>query len=231
MAGAATARAGGVLVTGFEPYGGRGLNPARDVARALDGTMIAGHLVAGRTLPVSYDGLARRLSAMIDELRPSLVISLGLWPGETAIRLERFGLNLADFEIPDNEGALLADAPIVAEGGTGLRATLPLRAIEAALLASGIPARLSSTAGTFLCNAALYQLLYLLGERAPGARGGFIHLPYLPEQVALLLRETREARRLELHQRADVASMALPLQAKAVSIAIATALGEATRER
>jgi len=231
MAEAAIARAGGVLVAGFEPYGGRGRNPACDVVRALDRSVIAGHPVAGRTLPVSYNGLARRLSAMIDELHPRLVISLGLWPGETAIRLERFGLNLADFEIPDNEGALLTDAPIVAEGGAGLRSTLPLRAIEAALLASGIPARLSSTAGTFLCNATLYQLLHLLGERAPGARGGFIHLPYLPEQVALLLRETAAERRLELHQRADVASMALPLQVKAVSIAIATALGEPARIR
>jgi len=229
MAEAAIAGVSGVLVTGFEPYGGRGLNPAYDVARALDGTVIAGRAIAGRTLPVSYDGLARRLAAMIDELKPRLVISLGLWPGETAIRLERLGLNLADFEIPDNEGALLADAPIVAGGGDGLCATLPLRAIEAALLASGIPARLSSTAGTFLCNATLYQLLYLLGERAPGARGGFVHLPYLPEQVALLLRATGAERRLELHQRADIASMALPLQVKAVSIAIATALGEPER--
>lgn len=214
------------LVTGFEPYGGRGLNPARDVARALDGRVIAGHAVVGRTLPVSYRGLTERLAAMIEELRPRLVVSLGLWPGETAIRLERFGLNFADFEIPDNEGALLADAPLVAGGGIGLRASLPLRAIEEALLAKGIPARLSSTAGTFLCNATLYELLRLLGERSPETMGGFIHLPYLPEQVALLLAELREEQRLELHQRADLASMALELQVEAISIAITTALKE-----
>jgi pyroglutamyl-peptidase len=217
------------LVTGFEPYGGRGLNPARDVAKALDGRVIAGHPVVGRTLPVAYAGLAERLAAMIDELRPCLVVSLGLWPGEAAIRLERFGLNLADFEIPDNEGALLADAPIVAGGGTGLRARLPLRAIEAALLAKGIPARLSLTAGSFLCNATLHELLRLLAERVPDAGGGFIHLPYLPEQVARLLAAMREERRLELHQRADLASMALDLQIEAVAIALATALEEPAR--
>jgi len=217
------------LVTGFAPYGNRGCNPAAEVALAMDGRNVAGAQVIGRTLPVTYSGLRSKIEGLLAEIQPAVAISLGLWPGEPVIRIERIGVNVTDFEIPDNEGALLADAPIVAGGGDGLCATLPLRAIEAALLASGIPARLSSTAGTFLCNATLYQLLYLLGERAPGARGGFVHLPYLPEQVALLLRATGAERRLELHQRADIASMALPLQVKAVSIAIATALGEPER--
>ena len=96
-----------VLVTGFEPYGGRGRNPAAEIAKALDGRMIAGHQVVGRTLPVSYRGLVERLGALIDEHNPAATISLGLWPGEPVIRLERFGLNLADFEIADNDGGKL----------------------------------------------------------------------------------------------------------------------------
>src|SRR6185437_8566383 len=114
--------------------------------------------VSGRMLPVGYRGLEQRLEALIDELRPGLVIALGLWPGEATIRLERFGLNHAHFEIPDNDGLSVSDEAIAADGPTAMAASLPLRAIERELLARGIPVRLSSTAGTFLCNVTLYTL-------------------------------------------------------------------------
>jgi pyroglutamyl-peptidase len=216
-----------VLITGFEPYGGRGRNPAAEIAKAVDGRTIEGRLVVGKTLPVSYRGLAPRLAALIEKHNPVVAISLGLWPGEPMIRLERFGLNLADFEIADNDGAILMDAAIEANGANGLFASLPLRAIEQALLADGIPARLSGTAGTFLCNATLYSLMSIIQNRSPAIVGGFIHVPYMPEQVALMLADTRHERRLELHQRSDLASMELSVQIRAVSIAIATALAEA----
>ncbi len=138
----------------------------------------------GAILPVSQRSLRERLDELLSELRPSIVVSLGLAPGEPMIRLERFGLNLLDFGIADNDGARLADALIEANGVTGVRSSLPLRGIERALLGAGIPARLSSSAGTFLCNAALYSLMRILEERFPTTLGGFIHLPYLPEQVA-----------------------------------------------
>jgi pyroglutamyl-peptidase len=215
-----------VLVTGFEPYGGRGRNPAAEIAKSLEGRTIAGHRVIGRTLPVSYRGLADRLAALVEEHHPVVAISLGLWPGEPMIRLERVGLNLADFEIADNEGTILVDQPIAANGATGLLASLPLRAIEQALLAAGIPVRLSATAGTFLCNVTLYSLMRIIEQRSPTALGGFIHVPYVPEQVALLLAETRREQRLELHQRSDLASMELSTQISAVSIAIAATLAE-----
>jgi pyroglutamyl-peptidase len=218
-----------VLITGFEPYGGRGRNPAAEIAKALEGQRIEGHPVVGRTLPVSYHGLADRLAALIEEQNPVVAISLGLWPGEATIRLERCGLNLADFEIADNEGATLVDEVIEANGAAGLFATLPLRAIEQALLAGGIPVRLSSTAGTFLCNATLYSLMRIIERRSPPAVGGFIHVPYMPEQVALMLAESKRERRLELHQRSDLASMELSVQVRAVSIAIATTLVEIGR--
>jgi pyroglutamyl-peptidase len=218
-----------VLITGFEPYGGRGRNPAAEIAKALEGQTIEGHRVVGRTLPVSYRGLANRLAGLIEEQNPVVAISLGLWPGEPTIRLERFGLNLADFEIADNDGATLVDEAIEANGASGLFATLPLRAIEQALLAGGIPVKLSSTAGTFLCNATLYSLMRLIERSSPAAVGGFIHVPYMPEQVALMLAENKHERRLELHQRSDLASMELSVQVRAVSIAIATTLAEIGR--
>jgi pyroglutamyl-peptidase len=210
------------LVTGFEGYGGRGRNPAGETAMALDSRVVGGVRLAGRRLPVSYDLLAAGLTGLMDDLKPDIVISLGLWPGESVIRLERIGINVADFEIPDNEGAFRTDAPILGNGGPAIMATLPNREIRGALLAAGIPARISSTAGTFLCNATLYTTLAHAATMRRAPRTGFIHVPYLPEQVAEVLETVEGERRLELHQRADTASMDLGVMVRALEIAIET---------
>jgi pyroglutamyl-peptidase len=214
------------LVTGFEPYGGRELNPATEVMRALDGTSIGATSVVGRRLPVSYELLSRRLDEILDEVQPEIAISLGLWPGEPMIRLERLAANVADFEIPDNEGTLLEDATIAAANAPALFATLPLRRIERVLLDKGTPARVSSSAGTFLCNATLFTLLSRAAARNPAMRCGFIHLPYLPSQVAAFLQQQKRERKLELHQRADLASMDLATMVEAVHTAIAVTAAE-----
>jgi pyroglutamyl-peptidase len=211
------------LVTGFEGYGGRGRNPAGEAALALDGRSAGGAAIVGRRLPVSYKRLAATLEGLIDELDPDIVISLGLWPGEPTIRIERIGINVADFEIPDNEGTLLRDQPVSGNGGAALLATLPNRAIRDALLQAAIPARLSATAGTFLCNATLYTTLTHASRKGRPVLAGFIHLPYLPEQVAELLETVESEQRLELGQRADIASMELATVVRAVEIAVATA--------
>lgn len=210
------------LITGFEGYGGRGRNPAGETALALDGRTIEGVKVAGRRLPVSFGRLAPRLEALFDELEPDIVISVGLWPGEPMIRLERIGINVADFEIPDNEGTLCTDEPLSVNGSAAILATLPNREIRDALLSAGIPARISSTAGTFLCNATLYTTLSCAARRRRPPLAGFIHLPYLPEQVAKMLNAIGIARELELHQRADTASMDLAMMVHALEIAVAT---------
>ncbi len=216
------------LVTGFEPYGGRGINPSAEVAKRVDGLEIDGHRVVGRVLPVSFRALGARIGALLRDLDPALVVSLGLWPGEPTIRLERIGLNLADFEIPDNEGTLLRDEVVSAAAPSALAATVPLRAIEQALLAAGIPARLSTSAGSFLCNATLYTFLNCAQER-PGTRCGFMHLPYLPEQVAGLLEDVRAGQRVEIHQRADLPSMSLQTMFEAVRIVVGVSLGAGAR--
>jgi pyroglutamyl-peptidase len=211
------------LLTGFEPYGGRGVNPSARVVERLDGQEIAGHRVVGRVLPVAFATLGQRLRDLVAELDPAVALGLGLAPGEPMIRLERVGLNLADFPIPDNDGAVLRDDVVQAAAPAALFATLPLRAIERALLQAGIPARLSSTAGTYLCNAALYTVLHTAQARR-GMRGGFVHLPCLPEQVAELLEQLRDKPTAELASRADLASMDLATMVEAVRITLAVSL-------
>src|SRR5919198_6711505 len=215
-----------VLVTGFEPYGGGRINPSLEVVRTLVGTEVASVPVVGRALPVDFRALRQRVHALLTEIDPLAVLNLGLWPGEATIRLERVALNLADFEIPDNVGELVHDRPLDTEAPEAIPARLPLRAIERALLEAGIPAHLSNTAGTFLCNATMYTFL----RQTVGVPCGFVHLPYLPEQVAALLARAKEQRSLEQHQRADYATMSLPTQLEAVRIILATSLAAHQRE-
>ena len=150
-----------ILVTGFEPFGGDDLNPSALVARELSGRRIAGAMVASRILPVDLDGLGAALDAALASLPapPLAVVALGLAASEAVIRLERVALNVADFSIPDNAGALPRNRPLEPGGPDGRLSRLPLEAILGALLARGIPARLSETAGLYLCNAAMYRLL------------------------------------------------------------------------
>lgn len=217
------------LVTGFEPYGGRGRNPALEVARGIDGAEIAGMTVVGRGLLVRFDSLKGQLEALIESEDPHVMIGLGLWPGEPMIRLERVALNLADFEIPDNAGFRIEDGVLQANAATAIAATWPARRIQETLLAAGIPARLSTTAGTFLCNATLYTCL----SGFQGKRGrrvcGFMHLPYLPEQVAELVDAVRREAKFELAQRSDLASMDLATMRRALEVAIAVCADELDR--
>ena len=219
-----------VVVTGFQPYGGRSLNPAHEIMRAVDGRTIGGAEVVGRPLPVSFRDLKAQITLILDEIRPSAVISVGLWPGEPNIRLERIGINVADFEIADNDGNILKDNPISGNGAAARFSTLPLRNIERALLEAGIPARVSATSGTFLCNACLYGFLETAEERSPPSVCGFIHVPYLPEQVAQLLGRIRAEGRSGTDQRTDLPSMALSMGVQAIEIAISeTVRREKTR--
>jgi pyroglutamyl-peptidase len=190
--------------------------------RALDGRTISGVIVTGRSLPVSLTALQANIDKILNELTPSAIISLGLWPGEPVIRIERLAVNIADFEIPDNDGALPRDSQLSGNGAVARVASLPMREIEEEILAAGIPARVSATAGTFLCNACLYTFLETLEQKSRHIPCGFIHVPYTPEQVAMLLRDVRAGKKLEQHQRSDLASMDLPCVIRAVEIAIAT---------
>jgi pyroglutamyl-peptidase len=212
------------LVTGFEPYGGRQRNPAGEIAERLDGAEIGGARVVGRNLPVAFGPLEDVIAATVAGLDPAAVISLGLCPGAPVIRLERIAINLADFAIPDNEGMVLVDQPVDAGGAAGRFATLPLRRIQDALLEAGIPAHLSNSAGTYLCNKALYRFLGAIERSGRTVPCGFIHLPYLPEQVAGMIAEMQTVRSIERHRPSELGSMSLEVMTQAVRIALEVTL-------
>jgi pyroglutamyl-peptidase len=197
-----------ILVTGFQGYGGRSANPSEKVARALDGVRIGGLIVRGHVLPVDFAAMRRQLPALIDDLRPRLILSLGLWPGEPVLRLERMASNWSWFELPDNAGHR-QNGRVCADGPDGYLTTLPADAMQAAIRAAGLPCRQSGSAGSYLCNATLYTVLHYCAQSHPAAQAGFMHLPYLPAQVAALLDQIADDGRLEMHQRADLASMHL----------------------
>ncbi|HUE47284.1 MAG TPA: hypothetical protein VMO81_13620 [Aestuariivirgaceae bacterium] len=200
-----------ILITGFEPYGGHGRNPSFEAMQALDGRVIAGAALVGRKLPVSLAKLRPAIAALLDEREYSAIVSLGLQPGASVIHLERSSANLADFDIADNDGLDVTDAELSPGGPASRLSTLPLRAIERAMLAAGIPAKLSPSAGTYLCNACLYCTLEAV-EAAP-VPCGFLHLPCMPEQVA-------EAAVKHDRQRAGMASMELSRIIAGIEIAV-----------
>lgn len=173
-----------ILVTGFEPFGGDTVNPSRDIALALDGRVLAGRRVVGVVLPCAFGDSALELRRHLRRWSPRLVVCLGQAGGRAEITPERIAINVDDARLPDNAGRRPIDAPVVARGPAAFWSTLPVKAIVAELQASGIPAAVSQTAGTFVCNHVFYSLMHAL-RRRPGVRGGFIHVPFLPQQAKL----------------------------------------------
>ena len=173
-----------VLLTGFEPFGGDALNPSWLAAQALHGRRIAGHRVVAAQLPTVFGASLERLDALLHRHRPALVVCLGLAAGRAALSLERVAINVQDARMPDNAGAEPVDAPVVPGGPAAYFSTLPIKAMRAAAQAAGVPAEVSQTAGTFVCNHVFYGLMHRLATEPAlaGARGGFVHVPLLPEQ-------------------------------------------------
>ena len=173
-----------ILVTGFEPFGGDSLNPSREVVRQMDGRRVAGHAIVGRCLPCAFGAALPALHALIDDLRPGLVIALGLAGSRGALSIERVAINLVDARIADNAGEQPIDVPVIAGAPAAYFASLPVKAMHAGLREAGIACEVSHSAGTFVCNQVFFALMHRL-RAFPHARGGFIHLPPLPEHAAL----------------------------------------------
>jgi pyroglutamyl-peptidase len=171
-----------VLVTGFEPFDGAEINPSLEIVRNLHGTVIAGHTVVGALLPCVFGAAIPELQRLLRVHRPALVIGVGQAGGRAAITPERVALNVDDARITDNAGAQPVDRPVVRGGPAAYFSTLPVKAIVAALRAAGLPSEVSQTAGTFVCNHVFYGLMHALRTRKD-VRGGFIHVPFLPEQA------------------------------------------------
>ena len=177
-----------VLVTGFEPYGTTPINPAEGVARALDGEAIGDARIVGRVVPSLYWKCIETVKAAIEEAKPRMVILLGEYVGRSMITVERVATNFNDatrYGLADNAGLAPQDEPTVPGGPVAYYATSPLRAMVKAMRQGGVPADISDTAATLMCNHLMYGVLHHVAEKRLDIRTGSIHLPQLPEVAAL----------------------------------------------
>ena len=171
------------LVTSFDPFGGDSVNASLEAVRRLPARI--GKLdVVTAELPTSYSRSLPALETAIARARPGIVLCVGQARDRAALCLERVAVNVRDTENADNDGDRPVDAPVIAGGPAAYLATLPVRAAVAALRAGELPAQLSMSAGTFVCNNVFYGLMHLAATGTQRFRGGFLHVPSLPQQVA-----------------------------------------------
>ncbi|MGE0310564.1 MAG: pyroglutamyl-peptidase I [Lautropia sp.] len=179
-----------ILVTGFEPFGGESVNPSSMVAKRLHGWPAGGGArIVSVELPCVFGAAISRLREAIDRYEPTVVIALGQASGRTDISVERVALNVDDARIADNAGAQPIDEAVIPGAPTAYLSSLPIKRIVADLRHDGIPASVSQSAGTFVCNHVFFGLAHAIATRSPTSppmRGGFVHLPCLPEQAATI---------------------------------------------
>jgi pyroglutamyl-peptidase len=171
------------LVTGFDPFGGDEVNPSGLAVGRLE-RQIGSVTVTAVELPTSYAQSAKVLMTAIDETRPDIVLCVGQAGGRAELCLERVAINVQDARIRDNDGAQPIDEPVVAGGPAAYFSTLPIKACVAEMRAAGLPAVVSNTAGTFVCNHIFYALMDMVRQHSTPIRGGFLHIPYIPEQAS-----------------------------------------------
>lgn len=177
-----------ILLTGFEAFEQEPLNPSWEAVRALEGWQCdaadgtAGVVVA-RELPCVFGAALEVLAQAITQLKPVLIICVGQAGGRSHMSVERVAINLDDARIADNRGAQPIDQPVHASGPAAYFSTLPIKRMVRAINAVGVPAAVSNSAGTFVCNHVFYGLMHQLAVNGSATRGGFIHIPYLPSQA------------------------------------------------
>ena len=171
-----------ILVTGFDPFGGERVNPSWDVCRELP-KEIAGHRVETLKVPCRFRASIEAVAAAIERLQPAIVLCLGQAGGRAHLTVERVAINVDDARIGDNGGSRPVDEPIARDGPAAYFATLPIKAMAAAIRAAGVPAHVSNSAGTYVCNHLMYGVLHFLAARSGATRAGFMHLPYAEAQV------------------------------------------------
>lgn len=173
-----------ILITGFEPFDSDTINPSAELVERLAALRFDDAAITHRVLPCAFKPLERTLREAMTGTRAELVIGFGLATGRSAISLERVAINVIDARIPDNLGDAPIDEPVVFGGPAAYFTTLPIKNALQALHEAGIPAAVSQTAGTFVCNAAFYLARHLAGTLEPKPLVGFVHVPCLPEMPA-----------------------------------------------
>ena len=171
-----------ILVTGFDPFGGEKVNPALEAVKSLP-SEIHGAEVHWVAIPTVFYKAAEVLETAIVRFQPDAVLCIGQAGGRASLTPERVAINQDDARIPDNQGNQPIDTPIRLNGQAAYFSTLPIKAMVQAIKEEGLPATVSNTAGTFVCNHLMYQALYLADKKFPNMRAGFMHIPYMTEQV------------------------------------------------
>ncbi len=171
-----------VLITGFDPFGGESMNPAYEAVKLLPDSIL-GAKVIKLEVPTVFGKAIDVLDAAIALEKPDIVINVGQAGNRFGITPERVAINEDDARIKDNEGNQPIDTVIKEDGEAAYFSNLPIKAMVEAIKEAGVPATVSNTAGTFVCNHLMYGLMYLINTKYEGVKGGFIHVPYATEQV------------------------------------------------
>lgn len=171
-----------VLITGFDPFGGETVNPAYEAVKLLPDT-IAGAQIIKMEIPTVFARSGPAVEEGIQKHQPDVVINVGQAGGRSCVTIEKVAINLAEARIPDNDGDSPMDQPLQEDGDTAYFATIPVKAIVENVRSHGLPCHISYTAGTYVCNCVMYNVLYLTAKKYPNIRAGFIHVPYASEQV------------------------------------------------
>ena len=171
-----------LLLTAFDPFGGESINPALEAVKKVAGK-IGAIEITKIEVPTVFGKSIAVVKAEMDHLRPDIVLCIGQAGGRFDVTPERVAINIDDARIPDNEGNQPLSTPIFADGDTAYFATLPIKAMVKAIREVGLPSSVSNTAGTFVCNHLMYGVLYHINKSYPETKGGFIHVPYIPEQA------------------------------------------------
>ena len=174
-----------ILVTGFDPFGGEKINPALETIKRLPDTILGAQIIKLEIPTVVGKSLAK-ITEAVEKENPNVVLSIGQAGGRSEITVERVGINIDDCRIPDNEGNQPIDEPVIKGGPAAYFVTVPIKAIVENIKAHNIPASISNTAGTFICNHVCYGVAHLAAARTAAGKpmkSGFIHIPFLPEQV------------------------------------------------
>ena len=171
-----------ILVTGFDPFGGEKINPALEVIKLLP-KKIGENEIKILEIPTVYKKSIEKIDKEIESYNPDYILSIGQAGGRTDISIERVAINIDDFRIKDNEGNQPIDEKIAEDGPDAYLVTIPIKAMVQKMIENKIPASVSNTAGTFVCNHVCYGMAHLASTKYPNMRTGFVHIPFLPEQV------------------------------------------------
>lgn len=171
-----------ILLTAFDPFGGETINPALEAVSQVSDE-IGETQVVKLTVPTVFYKSIDVVASAVEAERPDAVLCIGQAGGRCELTPERVAINLDDARIPDNEGNQPIDRPIFEDGAPAYFSTLPVKAMVRSIRAAGIPAGVSNTAGTFVCNHLMYGVLYTLEKKYHGIRCGFMHVPFAPSQV------------------------------------------------